>query len=170
MSLAAIALALVSGSLRAAANENGATQRIAIVVAESWELSDSIRIKDLRALYLGKRSALKKKDLTPWQLTPGDPVRDQFNQQVLEKTESALSEYWLKQALIGEATAPKSAISQDQMLRNISRYSGAIGYVSYDELVRNQPSGIKVLSVLVNGKKQHPSDSDYVLAQQRLNR
>ena len=148
----------VSGAVSA-----GEVSDIALVVSNDWSGIDAITLPDLRKVYLGKRKTLKGSTVEPWQQQGNSSIRLAFDEAVLAKAKAEIDDYWIQQALLGEARPPKTARSFAAMLDRVRRKAGAMGYVDAERLRAEPQAGIKMLPVIVNGKPLLPGDCGYPL-------
>lgn len=114
-----------------------------IVVHSSFP-SNSVRLTDLRRIFLKKSSELSGTDLEVVQYRTGSEERRLFSERMLGISEADESLYWRRLLVSSGTIPPKTKINEQVMVKFISRHEKSIGYVlSLEEL----PPEIKVLQV-----------------------
>jgi ABC-type phosphate transport system substrate-binding protein len=66
----------------------------------------------------------------PVDLEPNSPVRRRFTEVVLRRPLAAVRAYWQQRIFSGRDVPPPELDNDQQVLRYVARYPGAIGYVS----------------------------------------
>lgn len=160
LALASLLVALIGA---AGAVSAGETSAIALVVSKDWKAIDAVSLADLRKIYLGKRKSLAGERLQPWHQRGGTAIRLAFDEAVVDKSSSEIDDYWIQQALLGEARPPKTARTFGSVLSRVLQKVGAIGYVDAERLRAEPQPGIKVLAILVGGKPIQPGEPGYPL-------
>ena len=100
---------------------------IAVIVhpSNAATLSNS----DIKSLFLGrKRTFSDGKEAVPINLSEGTNLRSEFNQTVLNKSDSQLKAYWSKLVFTGKGSPPKE-VSDGEILTLVSNNPNFIGYV-----------------------------------------
>ena len=86
--------------------------------------------EDVQRLFLGKlKSFPGGGEATPVNQKEGQPAREQFNQAVLNKSESQLKAYWSQLVFTGKGTPPKELDNDDAIKALVASTPGAIGYI-----------------------------------------
>ena len=86
---------------------------------------------DLSRLYLGKTKSLAGgTTLEPINLQSGNPVRDEFNDKILGKSDAQLKSHWSRLVFTGKAQPPKDVGSDAEVIGLVKSNPGMIGYVS----------------------------------------
>jgi ABC-type phosphate transport system substrate-binding protein len=75
-------------------------------------------------------------------------VRNEFLDDVLGKTAREMDLYWIGQKLYSGSSAPTQVPSDSMMVALVSRFPGAIGYVSAD-----YSPGVRVKKIEIRGKR-----------------
>lgn len=86
--------------------------------------------KQIRAVYLGKRRFAGSLRLMPLQLSAQDPLRRQFEDEILKMSRDALREWWIRQHYLG-VRPPKVMGSAEAVMAYVRKVEGAIGIVPY---------------------------------------
>ena len=90
----------------------------------------SLSSEDVQRLFLGKlKSFPGGGEATPVNQKEGQPAREQFNQAVLNKSESQLKAYWSQLVFTGKGTPPKELDNDDAIKTLVASTPGAIGYI-----------------------------------------
>ena len=89
----------------------------------------------VRALFLKKSEYLGDTKIVPLNLALGNPIRSSFEKKVLHMNRSHLKSYWTRQHYLGHRP-PISMKSQKSMQVFIKNVHGAIGYVSFENIVK----------------------------------
>lgn len=154
--LALAALSLVAATPPAA----GRAEPLAIIVSSAWEGADVIELRDLRALYLGRRSSLFGERVRRIDLPPGSAARAGFSETVLGRPEAELERYWIEQALSGGALPPRQVLGAQEMVAAVRARPGTIGYVPARELAY-AGDGVRAVAILVDGVVTKTGDPGY---------
>ncbi len=121
---------------------------VAVVVANMSVSADSLSRKDVKSIFLGKKSRIGDEDIVIVTLDGGG-VHKSFLKGFVRKTHVQYSTYWKKLAFTGRAEIPESFASEDALLAFVSRTRGAVGYASSaasgDSRVTN--GSVKILRV-----------------------
>jgi hypothetical protein len=70
-------------------------------------------------------------------------VRRRFCEEVLSRSVAAVKSYWQQLIFSGRAVPPPELDTDEEVVRYVAKYSGAIGYVSG----ASELSGVKVVAV-----------------------
>jgi ABC-type phosphate transport system substrate-binding protein len=81
--------------------------------------------------------------IRPVDLAPGSPVRRRFTEDVLKRSVQAVKGYWQQRIFSGRDVPPPELESDDEVVRYVLKYDGAVGYVSASATL----NGSKVLPV-----------------------
>lgn len=76
-------------------------------------------------------------------LKPKGEVKDMFYD-FLGKSPSRMKSIWLKKMLSGEGDPPKSLLSEEDMLKNVSSTPGSVGFISNSKVTDR----VKVLAII----------------------
>jgi ABC-type phosphate transport system substrate-binding protein len=68
--------------------------------------------------------------IRPVDLGPGSPTRHLFSQSVLRRSVDAVKGYWQQRIFSGRDVPPPELDSDDEVVRYVMKYGGAVGYVS----------------------------------------
>ena len=84
----------------------------------------------VQRIYLGKASQFPDgTKATPYDLEKGDASRQQFVEQVLQKTPSQLHAYWSRRIFSGKQQPPRAMDDADAMKAAVAADESAIGYI-----------------------------------------
>jgi len=115
------------------------------VVTHSSASFDSMNAKDLRSIFLKRKSRLPDgKRAIPVDLKLDTEVRQAFCKQILEKNPAQVESYWNGQVFSGKASPPPELQTDQEVLQFVRTNPGAIGYVAATTSVE----GAKVIQVL----------------------
>jgi hypothetical protein len=81
--------------------------------------------------------------IRPTDLAPASPVRRQFSEEVLHRSVEEVKGYWQQRIFSGRDVPPPEFDSDDDAIKYVLKYDGAIGYVAGGTDLK----GTKVLSV-----------------------
>lgn len=68
--------------------------------------------------------------IRPADLRPNDPIRQLFSQTILRRSVQAVRSYWQQRIFSGRDVPPPELDSEASVIAFVSRFPGAIGYVS----------------------------------------
>ncbi len=142
-----------------------AAEPLAVIVSREWAGVDTLSLATLRRLYLGRITQLAGRRVERFDLQSGSSARESFGQSVMGRSEAALREYWLEQALTGGAPPPGEFASPAALMDYVRSHAGAIGYVPYAELGGPEPGGLRVLRIRSGGARLRPTDPAYPIRQ-----
>ncbi len=107
----------------------------AAVWAQDWALivhpgfpAVSLTPMQIRAVYLGQRRFIDGIRLIPLQLPADEPLRAQFEKEILAMPRSRVREWWIRQHYLGRRP-PKVMGSAEGVAAFVEREKGAVGYV-----------------------------------------
>jgi hypothetical protein len=81
--------------------------------------------------------------IRPADLAPGSPVRRRFTEDVLKRSVEAVKGYWQQRIFSGRDVPPPEFDKDDDAVRYVLKYEGAVGYVS----TSTNLSGTKVVTL-----------------------
>jgi len=105
---------------------------VAVIAHPSQNLT--VSPDELERIFLGKLKQVDGQSIVPINLKMGSPVRKDFNEKVLGKTESQLKSYWSRLVFTGKAQPPKDVESESEMLELIARNPNMVGYIDKSNL------------------------------------
>lgn len=100
-----------------------------LVVIGSPDLNGIIDIKDVKRLYLGKKTHFNGGNLVAIELDTSLPEKKEFHEKVTRKSLSQLEAYWSKQLFTGKGKAPQSVMSQEELLSKVIKGVATVGYI-----------------------------------------
>jgi len=119
----AILLMALAGPSRAATS-----YRVIVNAANS---SAAIDRKLLADLFLKKATRWPSGEAArPVDLGPDSSVRRRFSEEVLSRSVGAVKSYWQQLIFSGRAIPPPELDSDEEVVRYVAKYPGAVGYVS----------------------------------------
>lgn len=68
--------------------------------------------------------------IRPADLAPRSPVRRRFSETVLRRSVEAVKGYWQQRIFSGRDVPPPEFDTDEDVIRYVARYDGAVGYVS----------------------------------------
>src|SRR6185436_20883009 len=114
------------------------------VIVNSANPSSALDRKFLTDAFLKKTTRWPTGELIrPVDLGSDAPVRRRFSEEVLNRSVSAVKSYWQQLIFSGRAIPPPEMDNDEEVLRYVAKYPGAVGYVSSV----GETSGVKVVSV-----------------------
>jgi ABC-type phosphate transport system substrate-binding protein len=81
--------------------------------------------------------------IRPVDLAPGSPARRKFTEDVLHRSVEAVKSYWQQRIFAGRDVPPPELDTDDDVVKYVLKYEGAVGYVSGAATLR----GSKVIAV-----------------------
>lgn len=137
-------------------------------MSASWDGLELVSLPLLRALWLGRRSSLAGERVECLDLPSGSEPRRAFSAAVLGRSERALEEYWIRQALTGGPLPPRELAGTAEVVRAVAERAGRIGYVDLAELRALPGAAVRVLPVQVEGRPLLPADPGYPIRRAAL--
>jgi hypothetical protein len=102
-----------------------------VVVAGENFRADSLKIDEIRAFYLAEQFRLDNQKIILLNLGIDNPLRYQFEHNVLKKERDNLTYVWLQAHYLGHR-APKVFKSQEAVAEFLSKVDNSLGYVDED--------------------------------------
>lgn len=84
--------------------------------------------EEIRDVYLGRRHLVGNVRLIPLQLGAEDPLRRQFESEILRMSRPALQAWWVRRHYLGQRP-PRVVGSAAAVLAYVRQVEGAVGYV-----------------------------------------
>jgi hypothetical protein len=134
------AASLASGAIARAANAG--SSRVAVIVAQSSPLAD-ISLGDLRRIFLSQVRNHAGERIVPFNQPRHTLPRRVFDERVLGMGPEESARYWVDQRIRGSSKPPRPIASPQLLLRVVSQFPGAIGYLQETDL----GDGVKALKV-----------------------
>lgn len=101
---------------------------VAVIVHSSN--SNALSVSDISKIYLGKKKSYPSGDqVVAINLSEGTSVREQFNRDILGKSDQQLKAYWSKLVFTGKGVPPKEVSNDAEVISLISTNPSMIGYV-----------------------------------------
>lgn len=138
---------------------------LVIVVSSAWEEAKAIELRDLRAVYLGRRTRLFGARVRRIDLPAGSAARAGFSVSVLLRPEAALERYWIEQALAGGPLPPRQVNTPEEVMAAVRGRIGTIGYLP-ESALQGRHEGVRALPVIVGGVARVASDPGYPVREQ----
>ena len=101
-----------------------AQEYVVVSASDASTLSQS----EVRAIFLKKMAMLHGKKVIPINLSAHNPLRNRFENDIIQMSFSRLKSYWSKQHYLGHRP-PISLKSQEAVIAFIKKVDGAIGYI-----------------------------------------
>ncbi len=113
--------------------------------ADEYVVISNPKMKDLsttqiKAVFLKKITVIDSINAVPVNLGAMDPIREKFENKIVEMNFERLKSYWTKEHYIGKRP-PVSMQSEESVKTFIKNVEGAIGYIN----AKNLDSSVKVL-------------------------
>jgi ABC-type phosphate transport system substrate-binding protein len=129
------------------------------IITHASSRGEEISSLALRRAYLGKLTRLDGARLEPLHLGSGTQARRAFSLSVLGRSEEELQGYWIEQALRGGRLPPRELSSVEQLIEQVARRPGAIGYVPLSAVPGD--AGVRVLRLRTGTRSLEPDDAAY---------
>ena len=124
-----------------------AQQKEFVVIVNNSVLENSINQSTLQKIFLGKKIQWDNGDaIVPVTLKEGD-VHEAFLDEIVKKSPSAFSSFWISQLYTGKAVPPPSYENDEQVKQVVEQTRGAVGYISKEAMGKDS-SEVKILEVL----------------------
>ncbi len=120
----------------------------AVVVANSSVQEESLTSKEVKAIFLGKKSQIGGVTVAIVTLANGG-VHKGFLKVHVGKTPSQFSSHWKKIVFTGKGKMPKTFNSEDELLSYVSNTKGAVGYASSDAVHKSQAARARMKIVKI---------------------
>ena len=116
------------------------------VIANKNVVESEMTQKDIEATFLGKNTKWGNKEkITIYTLKSGD-VHKEFLKDYVQSTSAKFKSHWKKQVFTGKADAPQEFKTEKEMIEQVAKTKGAVGYVSVEFLKKN-PDLVKTINV-----------------------
>lgn len=93
--------------------------------------ANAIDAGEIKKIFTGKtKSFADGSKALPITQADGNPVTDEFNQNVLSKSSSQLKAYWSKLVFTGKGTPPKEAANDAEVVSLVANNPNLIGFVT----------------------------------------
>ncbi|MBT4096886.1 MAG: hypothetical protein HOM68_00145 [Gemmatimonadetes bacterium] len=147
MRVNALSILLAVIILLQVANAEDAAPVVAAKIIANAEISvERLKVADLAAIYLGRKSSWASGDLiVPALPAEGDSLTQAFLHEALRKSTSQYRAYWKRRLFSGGGVLPRTMRSSADMLDYVARTPGAIGIVA--ESVELGESAVRVISI-----------------------
>jgi ABC-type phosphate transport system substrate-binding protein len=106
----------------------------ATVVIGSKELSPISTDKEVKKLFLGKKTEINGVTVTPIDLKEGSKTRTSFYNNIVGQTEDEVKSYRTEMTFTGKGTPPKEVVDEKSLKALVTTTPGTIGYID-DSLV-----------------------------------
>jgi ABC-type phosphate transport system substrate-binding protein len=114
-----------------------------VLIANKSVAVNSLSRDDVRSIFLGEMTRLDDGKAVKFAVLTEEPAQRLFMQEVVGKTTQQFVNYWRKKVFNGEALYPKTVMSSEEQVRFVKTTSGAIGYVSEDDVT----DSVKIISI-----------------------
>jgi ABC-type phosphate transport system substrate-binding protein len=134
---ALLALTLAAPPAALVAQARPASQGFLVIVHPSNPLS-RLDQKFLANAFLKKTTRWDNDvGIRPVDLGPDSPVRRRFSQDVVGRPVDGVKSYWQQQLFSGRDVPPPELDSDDEVVKYVLRFNGAVGYVSSSADIRS---------------------------------
>lgn len=114
---------------------------VAVVVAADSQIGN-LSQSQVKNVFLGKMVVLPNGDkVSPVYQQAELPIYSEFNEKVLAKTESQITQYWARRVFAGKGAPPDSLADDKAVKAFVISLSGGVGYISTDAI----DSSVKVV-------------------------
>jgi ABC-type phosphate transport system substrate-binding protein len=115
------------------------------IIINSSNSTTSLSKSEVSKLFLKKKTKWDNGiSVMPVDLEANSKVRQNFSQEIHEKSVGAVRSYWQQAAFSGAASTPPEKSNDQEVIDFVENNSGAIGYISSTTSII---SGVKVLTV-----------------------
>ena len=104
---------------------------------------DSLEKKDVKNIFLGRKTRWADGDKINFVTLKSGPVHDLFLKLYVGKTLSQYNNYWKKRAFTGKGKVPKSFATPEELIGYVVKTRGAIGYIPFSAY-QNQIKSISI--------------------------
>lgn len=113
--------------------------------ADEYVVISNSKMKDLsttqiKAVFLKKIAVIDNLDAVPVNLGAMDPIREKFENKIVEMDFERLKSYWTKEHYLGKRP-PVTMQSEESVKAFVKKVEGAIGYIN----AKNLDNSVKVL-------------------------
>ncbi|MDQ1244699.1 MAG: hypothetical protein QG565_1039 [Campylobacterota bacterium] len=113
--------------------------------ADEYVVISNSKMKDLsatqiKAIFLKKIAVIDNLDAVPVNLGAMDPIREKFENKIVEMNLERLKSYWIKEHYLGKRP-PVTMQSEESVKAFVKKVEGAIGYIN----AKNLDNSVKVL-------------------------
>jgi ABC-type phosphate transport system substrate-binding protein len=120
------------------------SEDLVLIVNDSIGNITSITKKEVKRIYLGKKTTLNGEKIKPFHLMDKHPARIKFINETIRMRSVKLKAYWIKEMLKGGAHPPKVKKNYESLISSVKQERGGIGYLSLDVAVK---SGLKIVKI-----------------------
>lgn len=101
-----------------------------MVVIAHPEIKVEPTLEQIRQIYLGKLTSLDgKTPLEALDIAADSPLRTQFLDLVVQKSQGQLNQYWSRLVFTGKAVPPRKVASDQAVIEWVAQNKGAIGII-----------------------------------------
>lgn len=116
-----------------------------ILLADEYAVIANHKMKDLstaqiKAIFLKKITVIESINAVPVNLGARDPIREKFENKIVEMNFERLKSYWTKEHYLGKRP-PVGMQSEESVKAFVKNVEGAIGYIN----ANNLDNSVKVL-------------------------
>ncbi len=97
--------------------------------------TDSLDAEELKKIYLGKMKSFHSGEkVEVYALDSSNETTQEFQQKVLNKSNSQYKSYWSKLVFTGKGIPPKELANANEIIEQVSKNTNAIGFVETSEV------------------------------------
>lgn len=101
-----------------------------IAVIINGSNSAAVNQSDIKRIFLGKKKSYSNgSPVLPVNLSPSNPLRQQFDKSALGKSASQIKAYWSKLVFSGKGAPPKEFATDAEILKLVKENPAVIGYI-----------------------------------------
>ena len=116
-----------------------------VVIVNSANPASALRAGEVSALFLKRAEQWPDgTKVSAVDLDEGEPARESFSKQILEKSTAAVKAYWQKMIFSGRSVPPPEKASPEEVVSFVESHPGGIGYVPAGTPLG---AGVKILVV-----------------------
>ena len=101
----------------------------AVVVTHGETAQADIQKKDLKDIYLGRKTTWNDKTPIIFVVLKEGQVHEDFLKDYVGKTPSQFTSYWKQQVFTGKGKMPKEFETEEKLMAYVAKTKGAIGYI-----------------------------------------
>lgn len=111
-----------------------ASAEILVVASKGTSLAN-VTLEDIRQLFSGKKRSVDGVEVTPLDMPANSPIREQFYQQVLNKSPAQMRSHWARLTFTGKGNPPRAVTGTGELKALlVPANSGYIGYMERSEV------------------------------------
>jgi ABC-type phosphate transport system substrate-binding protein len=101
-----------------------------VIIGNPQLPADSIDSRDLKRIYLGKKSRWSDDSSVVPVMMKSGPLQDEFVTEYLDRSVNRFVTHWRQLVFTGKGVPPRSFATENELVDFISRTPGAVGFAS----------------------------------------